>query len=69
VGDVQALTQHISLLCEDPKLLERLRAASLRTVNEITWTAAGKVLVDVYRETIELHGDRQQKENLVGLEQ
>ncbi len=41
VGDVEALTQHITMLHEDRALLERLRAASLRTVPEITWTAAG----------------------------
>jgi glycosyltransferase involved in cell wall biosynthesis len=54
VGDVAALSQHITMLHEDRALLERLRANSLRTINEITWTAAGKILVDVYRETIEM---------------
>jgi D-inositol-3-phosphate glycosyltransferase len=54
VGDVAALSQHITMLHEDRGLLERLRANSLRTINEITWTAAGKILADVYRETIEM---------------
>jgi glycosyltransferase involved in cell wall biosynthesis len=54
VGDVATLTQHITMLHEDRALLEKLRANSLRTINEITWTAAGEVLVDVYRETIEM---------------
>jgi len=54
VGDVAALSQHITMLHEDRALLEGLRASSLRTINELTWTAAGKVLVDVYRETIEM---------------
>jgi glycosyltransferase involved in cell wall biosynthesis len=54
IGDVQALTQHITMLHEDRGLLERLRSAGLRKVPEITWTAAGKLLVDVYRETIEM---------------
>jgi glycosyltransferase involved in cell wall biosynthesis len=54
IGDVEALTQHITMLHEDRSLLERLRAAGLRKVPEITWTAAGRILVDVYRETIEM---------------
>jgi glycosyltransferase involved in cell wall biosynthesis len=52
VGDVAALTQHITLLHQDRALLERLRAASLANLNDFTWTAAGRVLLDVYRETI-----------------
>ncbi len=52
VGDVEALKQHITLLHEDRALLERLRAASLQARTEITWTAAGARLLDVYRETI-----------------
>jgi glycosyltransferase involved in cell wall biosynthesis len=52
VGDVATLTQQITMMHEDRALLERLRAACLRTVNEITWTAAGATLLDVYRETI-----------------
>lgn len=55
VGDVEALTQHITLLHEDRALLERLRAASLRVAPEITWTAAGKILFRVYQETIASH--------------
>ena len=52
VGDVPALAQHITMLHEDRALLERLRAASLASIPEITWTAAGRRLLDVYRETI-----------------
>lgn len=52
VGDVKTLTQQISLLHEDRALLERLRAASLSTVHEVTWTAAGVKLLQVYREVI-----------------
>ena len=52
VGDVDALTQHITMLHEDRALLARLRATSLRTAPEITWTAAGRILLDVYRDTI-----------------
>src|ERR1700685_346453 len=55
VGDIAALTQHITMLHEDRGLLERLRAASLATVPELTWTAAGRILLNVYRETIAAH--------------
>jgi len=55
IGDVEALTQHITMLHEDRALLERLRAESLRIAPEITWTAAGVKLLDVYRETIAAH--------------
>ena len=57
VGDVSTLTQHINLLQEDRKLLQRLRADSLRRVPEITWTAAGVRLLEVYRETIATYAD------------
>ncbi len=52
VGDVEALTQHITLLHEDRALLERFRAASLRASPEFTWAAAGVKLLDAYRETL-----------------
>ncbi len=55
VGDVDALTQHITMLHEDRTLLEKLRAACLETAPSLTWTAAGRVLFDVYRETIAAH--------------
>jgi glycosyltransferase involved in cell wall biosynthesis len=52
VGDVEALTQHITMLHEDRALLERLRTAGLKAAPGVTWTAAGRVLLDAYRETI-----------------
>jgi glycosyltransferase involved in cell wall biosynthesis len=52
IGDVEALTQHITMLHEDRALLERFRAASLEAAPGFTWTAAGRVLLDAYRETI-----------------
>jgi glycosyltransferase involved in cell wall biosynthesis len=58
VGDVEALTGHISMLYEDRALLSRLREAGLRRVPDITWTAAGIRLLSVYRETIEMHSKR-----------
>jgi glycosyltransferase involved in cell wall biosynthesis len=55
VGDVEALTQHITMLHEDRALLERLRTASLEAASGVTWAAAGRVLLDAYRETIAAH--------------
>jgi glycosyltransferase involved in cell wall biosynthesis len=52
IGDVAAITRHITMMHEDRALLARLRAASLAAVPEINWTAAGVKLLDVYRETI-----------------
>jgi len=51
-GDVGALTQHITLLHENRDLLKQLRAASLSTVNEITWAAAGVRLLHVYEQVL-----------------
>ncbi len=55
VGDVQTLADQITQLHEDRVLLDRLRIASLNTVHEITWSAAGSRLLDVYREVIANH--------------
>jgi glycosyltransferase involved in cell wall biosynthesis len=55
IGDVSAITQHITMLHQDRGLLARLRAACLRKVPEITWTAAGRMLLGAYRETIAAH--------------
>jgi glycosyltransferase involved in cell wall biosynthesis len=55
VGDVDALTQHITMLHEDRALLQRLRTGGLETAPGVTWTAAGRVLLDVYHETIAAH--------------
>jgi glycosyltransferase involved in cell wall biosynthesis len=62
VGDVAMLTQQITMLYEDRGMLERLRAASLSSLHEITWTAAGVRLLDVYREVIADYSLRIQRE-------
>jgi glycosyltransferase involved in cell wall biosynthesis len=59
VGDVKALTEHITMIHQDRALLERLRAASLSTVPEITWTAAGRKLLAVYKGIVEQCRSRQ----------
>jgi glycosyltransferase involved in cell wall biosynthesis len=52
VGDVEALAQHITMLHQDRALLEKLRAASIRAVPELTWTAAGRKLLAAYQEVM-----------------
>jgi glycosyltransferase involved in cell wall biosynthesis len=53
VGDVDALTGHLTMLHEDDRLLERLRAGALQSSREYTWSAAGERLLDVYRGVID----------------
>jgi glycosyltransferase involved in cell wall biosynthesis len=48
VGEVEELTRHLTMLDRDRGLLEKLRSASLCTVHEITWDAAGVKLLQVY---------------------
>jgi glycosyltransferase involved in cell wall biosynthesis len=55
VGDVHALAQHITMLHEDRALLERLRTAGLEAAPGVTWSAAGRILLETYRETIVAH--------------
>jgi glycosyltransferase involved in cell wall biosynthesis len=57
-GDVAALTEQITLLHQDRALLETLRQNSLNGLSEITWTAAGVKLLEVYREVIERYAER-----------
>lgn len=54
-GDVDTLAAHITMLYRDRHLLNRFRESSLETAGEITWTAAGKGLLQVYRDAIESH--------------
>ncbi len=52
VGDVDALTRHLTMLHQDRGLLQRLRAACLRDAPSHTWTAAGVRLLNAYRRAI-----------------
>lgn len=52
VGDIATLAQHITVLQEDRALLDRLREASLATVDQLTWSVAGQILLGVYRGVI-----------------
>jgi len=47
--DVAELTAHIRLLDNDRALLEKLRAASVAGLNQLTWDEAGRRLAEVYR--------------------
>jgi glycosyltransferase involved in cell wall biosynthesis len=47
-GDEAALAGHLRALAEDRDLLRRLRAASLAGAGELTWSAAGRALLDAY---------------------
>lgn len=52
IGNVDALTQHITMMHEDRALLRRLRENGLAIRDQITWGAAGTRLLEVYHETL-----------------
>ena len=52
-GDVDALTEHLTILHDDRSLFERLRQRALATAPDATWDRAGEVLVEAYRRAIE----------------
>jgi glycosyltransferase involved in cell wall biosynthesis len=49
VGDVEALARDITNVHENPRRLADLRAACLRVAPQLTWSEAGRRLLDVYR--------------------
>ncbi len=58
IGDVDALTEHITRVHEDRQLLESLREAGLQLAPEITWSAAGRILLDLFRDLLERQSQR-----------
>ncbi len=52
--DKESLTRHINELDRDRELLGKLRYASIRDLDQLTWHAAGVRLVQVYREALDL---------------
>jgi glycosyltransferase involved in cell wall biosynthesis len=52
VGDVDSLTAHINILNTDRALLQKLGEGALRTSPQVTWKAAGRVLLEVYRQIV-----------------
>jgi glycosyltransferase involved in cell wall biosynthesis len=61
VGDVEMLTEHLTMLDENRDLLGRLREGALRTAPEYTWTATGARLLDVYRDVIASSSPKRRK--------
>ncbi len=55
VRDVASLAEHIKLANENRDLLRSLRKRGLEFAPQITWNAAGQMLLDVYAETIDRH--------------
>jgi glycosyltransferase involved in cell wall biosynthesis len=58
VGDTKTLSRQMTLLHEDRALWDRLRKGALATAPEVTWTAAGRRLLTVYREALQKTGSR-----------
>jgi glycosyltransferase involved in cell wall biosynthesis len=50
VGDVDALTQHLTLLDQDRDRLAEMRAACLAAAPALTWKMAGRQLLEVYEQ-------------------
>jgi len=55
IGDVEALTQHFTILHENRALLNRLRETCIRERLKFTWTAAGEKLLGAYQEALDRH--------------
>jgi glycosyltransferase involved in cell wall biosynthesis len=55
VGDVEALTRHITLLDQDRGRLAELRAACLVDAPTLTWSVAGQRLLEIYEEVAAAH--------------
>jgi glycosyltransferase involved in cell wall biosynthesis len=51
-GDVEALTEAVRELLDDPHALERARGGAARARHELTWEAAARAHVDLYRELV-----------------
>lgn len=52
VGDVDAITDHLNLVHRDRDRLAELREEGLRTAPELTWSAAGRRLLEVYERVV-----------------
>jgi glycosyltransferase involved in cell wall biosynthesis len=58
VGDAKSLSQQITMLYEDPALLESLRNGALCTAPEVTWNVAGVKLLEAYRNVLATKAER-----------
>jgi glycosyltransferase involved in cell wall biosynthesis len=54
-GDVFELVKHLNKLHENRQLLSKLRQNSLKTIHQITWSAAAGKLLAAYQTTIAAH--------------
>jgi glycosyltransferase involved in cell wall biosynthesis len=63
VGDVETLEQQMSELDGDRGLLRSLSSNCLRMASNVTWTAAGERLLNIYRETVAASRDEVFAEN------
>lgn len=52
VGDVDTLGEQITLIHEDRALLAKLREGCRQSAPELTWTAAGRRLVEAYEQVV-----------------
>ena len=51
-GDVDALTEAVRELLDDPEALERARDGASRARDELTWAAAAQAHLDLYNELL-----------------
>jgi glycosyltransferase involved in cell wall biosynthesis len=58
IGDVQTLTQHLTLLYEDRLLLQKLRDTCVRERLDYTWGAAGHKLAGAYQTALARFGSQ-----------
>jgi len=52
IGDVATLTDHITRLASDPRLLASLRAAAIARARHLSWEESGETLLDAYRKAV-----------------
>jgi len=52
VGDTGSLAEHITVMHEDRALLSKLRQAGIRSIPKISWSAAGRSLLNAYRDVL-----------------
>jgi glycosyltransferase involved in cell wall biosynthesis len=64
VGDVEALTQHLTMLHEDRRLLRKLRVGTLQSAGALTWAAAGHRLLQAYRVALARYREKPTRETV-----
>ena len=67
VGDVDALTRHLTLLDRDRDRLAAMRVACLAAAPKLTWEVAGRQLLEVYEQAASAGAGRQHADgDLIG---